>query len=61
MRCIVLAKALLCYFAEVDFQLANQVSLFKFHWSNAVQQNIIRHQFNGLGKDHSSDETSPVF
>jgi hypothetical protein len=26
-----------------------------------VQENIIRHQFNGLGKDHSSEETSPVF
>jgi hypothetical protein len=45
----------------VDFQLADQFSIFEFHWSNAVQQKIIRHQFNGLGKDHSSDETSPVF
>jgi hypothetical protein len=34
---------------------------FSFIGSNAVQQNIIRHQFDGLGKDHSSDETSPVF
>jgi hypothetical protein len=28
----------------VDFQLENQFSLFEFHWSNAVQQNNIRHQ-----------------
>jgi hypothetical protein len=64
MRCIVLANIFLCFFiysARVDFQLVNQFSLFEFHWSNAVQQNSIRHQFNGLGKDQSSDETSPVF
>ncbi len=61
MRCIVLANVSLFFYAWVDFQLAKQFSLFWFHWSNAVQQNIIRHQFNGLGKDHSSDETLPVF
>jgi hypothetical protein len=64
MRCIVLANVSLCFFiysARVDFQLVNQFSLFEFHWSNAVQRNIIRKQFNKLGKDHSSDETSPVF
>ncbi len=26
-----------------------------------MQKNIIRHHFNGLEKEHSSDETSPVF
>ncbi len=64
MRCIVLAYIFLCFFiysARVDFQLVNQFSLFEFHWSNAVQQNSIRSQCNGLGKDQPSDETSPVF
>ncbi len=36
-------------------------SSFEFHWPIAVQQNVIRHQFNGLGKDPSGGETSPVF
>jgi hypothetical protein len=44
-----------------DFQAAYHFSLFKFNWPIGVQENIIRHQFNGLGKDHSSEETSPVF
>jgi hypothetical protein len=35
-------------------------STFEFYWPIAVQQNTIRHQFNGLGKDHSGGETSPV-
>jgi hypothetical protein len=63
MRCIVLANVSLCFFfysAGVDFQLVNQFSLFEFHWSNAVQQNSIHHQFNGLGKDHSSYEFGPA-
>jgi hypothetical protein len=34
-------------------------STFEFHWPIAVQQNIIRHQINGLGKDHSGEETPP--
>jgi hypothetical protein len=45
----------------VDFEMANQFILFKFHWSNEVQQNIIPHQFNRLEKDLSSDENSPEF
>ncbi len=36
-------------------------SVFEFHWSIAVHQKFIRHQFSVLGKDHSSEETSPVF
>ncbi len=31
--------------------IANQFSLFQLHWSNAVQPNLIRHHFNGLGKE----------
>ncbi len=35
----------------VDFQAANHFSLFEFRWPIAVQENIIRHQFNRLGKE----------
>jgi hypothetical protein len=51
MRGIVLTNMCRSEKCIVDFQLANQFSLFQYHWSNAVQPNLIRHQFNGLGKE----------
>ncbi len=51
MRGIVLANMCRSEKCMVDFQLANQFSLFQLHWSNAVQPNLIHQQFNGLGKE----------